>query len=375
MTGAASNLIILADQADREQWLLARREGLGGSDMAAICGESRYRRAIDVWTDRMEPLPDASGPVNDDPDREDRLEMGHILEPVILGLAARGEWRDKAHRGIWRPPLVQRRDRPWHVGSADGLATTPVGGGWYEPGFNGRHPSGAAGMLTAPPDGGEWEEIEEVKTHGYHASLAYDERPGAEEPVPADKVIQCAWYSSLYGIPRVSLRALIDTHLRRRWRWVVDPALETELLTMAEDWWRAHITGGIRPSPDGSERYRSHLRKRFPADDGSIVRAAPDLDDVVAKLRAAKAATKAAEVEEERLAQLIQASMGSASVLETHLGRITWKVQAGRLKWRDALDETLRKLGWDSAQIRAFEETYRGSPPRVFLTPQTWSKK
>lgn len=228
-------------------------------------------------------------------------------------------------------------------------------------------------MIAAPPDG-EWEEIEEVKTHGYHASLAYDERPGAEEPVPADKVIQCAWYSSLYGIPRVSLRALIDTHLRRRWRWVVDPALEAELLTMAEDWWKVHIVGGIRPSPDGSDRYRNHLRRRFAVDDGTTVRAGPDLDAVVAQLRAAKAATKAAETEEERLAQLVQASMGGASVLETHLGKITWKVQVGRLKWRAALDDALRALGWDAARIAAFEATYRGEPPRVFLTPQKWSK-
>jgi putative phage-type endonuclease len=38
---------------DRQEWLEARRKGVGGSDAAAILGLSRWRTAIDVWEDKL----------------------------------------------------------------------------------------------------------------------------------------------------------------------------------------------------------------------------------------------------------------------------------------------------------------------------------
>ena len=38
--------------ATREEWLKARKLGLGGSDMAAVLGLSPWRSPIDVWLDK-----------------------------------------------------------------------------------------------------------------------------------------------------------------------------------------------------------------------------------------------------------------------------------------------------------------------------------
>ncbi|MGF6957968.1 YqaJ viral recombinase family protein [Paraburkholderia youngii] len=37
----------------REEWLAKRRKGIGGSDAAAVCGQSRYRTAYEVWMDKL----------------------------------------------------------------------------------------------------------------------------------------------------------------------------------------------------------------------------------------------------------------------------------------------------------------------------------
>lgn len=382
-TGIARNVVaipsleVLADQGDREAWYAVRRDGLGGSDVSAICGENPFRSPIDVWNDKLHPLDGMPPPSSD---LADRLEMGQYLEPVVMDLYAKGLWRrDGDKRFVWRPPMVARRDRPWHRGSCDGLGLRLVGPGRGQFGYladcnalRGLPPTGDG--LTPPGDAGWWDEITECKTHGFYGGLAY-KRIEEDEPAPPDKLIQTTWYGALWEVPTISLVALIDTHLRRHWEWPTSSALATDLLTIAEEWWQRHIVDGFMPDPDGTARYARHLKHLYPKDSGRIVKAAPDLDAVVTALRDAKNASAKAEKEVERLEQVIQVAMGDASQLDTHLGKITWRTQAGRLKWRGALDAVYKALGWNTKQVAEHEDSHRGTPPRVFLAQLSGSKK
>ena len=38
---------------EREDWLDWRRRGIGGSDVGAICGISKYKSPIDVYLDKI----------------------------------------------------------------------------------------------------------------------------------------------------------------------------------------------------------------------------------------------------------------------------------------------------------------------------------
>lgn len=60
-----------------EEWREARKKGIGGSDVAAIMGLSKWRSPLDVWlekTGRAEP-PDLSG--------KESVEWGNRLEPLV----------------------------------------------------------------------------------------------------------------------------------------------------------------------------------------------------------------------------------------------------------------------------------------------------
>lgn len=43
--------------ATHDEWLEARKQGIGGSDMAAILGFNKYRDAVSVWLDKRGELP------------------------------------------------------------------------------------------------------------------------------------------------------------------------------------------------------------------------------------------------------------------------------------------------------------------------------
>jgi putative phage-type endonuclease len=59
----------------REEWLSDRKRGIGGSDVAAIVGMSKWRTPMDVYLDKI-------GEIADQPDNPSML-WGRTLEPVV----------------------------------------------------------------------------------------------------------------------------------------------------------------------------------------------------------------------------------------------------------------------------------------------------
>ncbi len=70
--------------ATHEAWLAERRTGLGGSDVAAILGLSKWKTPLDVYLDKI-------GEGSEDPDDEKRrtFARGHAMEPTIVDEYAR----------------------------------------------------------------------------------------------------------------------------------------------------------------------------------------------------------------------------------------------------------------------------------------------
>lgn len=100
---------------DREEWLKVRETGIGGSEVATICGLNKWESAFTLWckkTKRIE-APDLSG--------KEPIEWGNRLEPVIIDKFA-----------DMHPELVVHRDqgtysnkqRPWQRANPDALYST-----------------------------------------------------------------------------------------------------------------------------------------------------------------------------------------------------------------------------------------------------------
>lgn len=66
---------------DRKQWLAARKERLGATDVSAILGVHPYKSQYEVWLDKLDMLDEWSGNAATD--------LGNMLEPAILDEAER----------------------------------------------------------------------------------------------------------------------------------------------------------------------------------------------------------------------------------------------------------------------------------------------
>lgn len=70
-----TNRLVSTLEMSHDDWLQWRRTGLGGSDIAAICGLSRYKSPMEVYLDKLGEIP----PIEDNP----KMKAGRILEPVV----------------------------------------------------------------------------------------------------------------------------------------------------------------------------------------------------------------------------------------------------------------------------------------------------
>jgi len=92
----------------REDWLAKRRAGIGGSDISAILGMNKYSSPRDVWLSKTGQGKDAhSWPI----------VRGNALERPLLDWFAQ-----QTGRPVQSLPMQRNVERPWMLGSTDGIS-------------------------------------------------------------------------------------------------------------------------------------------------------------------------------------------------------------------------------------------------------------
>lgn len=286
---------VVADVADldRDEWLAARRPGLGGSDAAAIVGLSPYRSRLDVWLDK-------TGALVDDTAGE-AADWGTLLEPVV---------RDETARRLGTPIepvpwLLRSTSTPFALANLDGHLPDEHAG--YE------------GKAVSQWAANEW----------------------GDDQVPDQYMVQVQHYLHVTGLDRWVIAALLGGQ-----RLVVrevrrDQQLIDDLLEVEAEFWEL-VESGTPPAADGSKACTELLAGLWDVNPGSVLTVTGDDLAEVRELLAARAqaaatekAGKAAKAEAEN--QLKQLCADHEVVVDPD-GRelYTWKEQTRR-----GLDEKL----------------------------------
>ena len=109
--------VVETDSLSREEWLNYRRQGIGGSDVAAILGVSPFRTARDIYYDKL-----GVEAVLDD-DNWVALEMGNLLEDLVGRIFAK-----KTGLKIFRMKKMFRSpEHPFMLADVDFFVLMPDG--------------------------------------------------------------------------------------------------------------------------------------------------------------------------------------------------------------------------------------------------------
>lgn len=205
--------LISTKELTHDNWLDYRRKGLGGSDVAAICGMSRYKSPMEVYLDKLGEIP----PLEDNP----KMKAGRMLEPVIADWFAE-ETGMKVQR---QNSIFQHKEYPFMLANIDR---------WL-PGLN-------AGL--------------EIKNTGEYSR---DDWSGTQ--APTEYILQCNHYMAVTGADRWFICVLIGGW-DLQWKVIErDEALIKNLITIENDFWHNHILAKIPPA--FSHQDTDYLKERY----------------------------------------------------------------------------------------------------------------
>ena len=105
---------------DEEGWLKARTNGIGGSDIGAICGVSPFTSARQVYLSKTGQYADSLKP---NAAAVERMSFGHILEPVVADEYAK---RTGANL-LTINATLKHKDYPWALANIDRLIVDDEG--------------------------------------------------------------------------------------------------------------------------------------------------------------------------------------------------------------------------------------------------------
>lgn len=226
--------IIHPDWGDRRDWLESRQRIIGGSDIAAVCGLSRWASPYSLWQTKTGRAP------LDELDTVP-IDVGNALEPVACRWLGRYLDREVTRHEL----LIVGGQEPWHGYSPDGTIVAD-------------------------------EHLVEAKAVSSRAAGAWW-NPDGTETVPVSYLLQVQWGMAAYGWKRCWITALID--MRHEVRVVdYDDALVDDLMDAAgRFWW--HIEHDIAPDVDASPVTEQILKRLPAAPEPSIVELTDDAED------------------------------------------------------------------------------------------------
>ncbi len=233
-------VLVLPPGAPREDWLEARRSGIGGSDIAAILGVNRNRTGLHVYLDKLGEL--------DDQGDNAAAYWGRVFEAPVAQ-----HWADLLVYPV-----------PAEIGSGAGVhATFPYPESIYE--------GKTAHFMKAH----EW---------------------GDGEFVPDSYQAQCQWAMGVWDLPRVHITCLIGGQQFVEAVVERDQELIDDLLTVGAEFW-GRVVRRDPPPLEGMPAGPSLdlLKKLHGTGNGEIVDIGERGLDLLVEYQAAKEEERAAE--------------------------------------------------------------------------------
>jgi putative phage-type endonuclease len=267
-----------------------RREGLGGSDVAAALGLSPWKTPYQLWREKR-------GLDKDERDGP-RLRLGKKLEDVIAN-----EFAEASQLRLQRVnTMLRSQEFPWMVANIDrAVVNTSIAG----------RVSWAGGRLTT-------DAILEAKLVSTWASHQWGEE-GTDE-VPLYYLTQGVHYLIVTGVEVCHFAAFVDGNTKR-YKLVRDPEL-IEMVIEGEREFMRMVESGTEPpmtTPDD-------VAIRYFKDAGSSVEATPEIAQQVLDHAAWRAKLDEAQSHLDAIKLEIKKYMGEAAIL-TYGGKpvVTWK--------------------------------------------------
>lgn len=216
----------MSAQVQRDQFLEGRKKGIGGSDVAAILGLSKYKSPYQLWLNKT------SRDSGDD-EQSEPAYWGNQLEDVVAKEFAKrtGVKIQRVNQQLIHP------EHNWMLANIDRAIINPEISGNVR--YKQDKDTGLWGLTT--------NRILECKTaNQYLEKLWGDEQT---EAVPDYYLTQCQWYMGVGQVEICDLAVLIGGQKFRSYQINFDEELFAMLQAECSAFWHNHVLDDVPPAP------------------------------------------------------------------------------------------------------------------------------
>ena len=202
-----ANILVETEGLSREEWLRYRKYGIGGSDVAAILGISKWNSAVSLWMDK-------TNQTNEPVEENEAMQWGTIMEPII-----RNHFAEVTGKTVVEvKAMLQHPEHPFMLADIDGLTEDDEG-----------NPA-----------------ILEIKTASEY------KRSEWENDIPSYYQTQVQHYLCVTGVQKAYVAVLIGGNSFKVYEVDADTEIQAMLVAVEKDFWNK-VQNMIRPEMDGSD--------------------------------------------------------------------------------------------------------------------------
>lgn len=212
----SAEILPLSNELNRQEWLNARKKGIGGSDAPVVLGLSKYKTPFELWLEKTDQT-------FVDESQSDAAYFGALLEDLVAK-----EFEKRTGKKVRRNNFILQHPKyDFIIANID------------------RKVVGENALL-------------ECKT-----ASAYYAKEWENDEVPAPYLVQVQHYMGVTGYEKAYIAVLIGGQ-KFVWKEVerddelIDMIFQTEI-----DFWNNHVLANVPPALDGSSAAEKYLNERY----------------------------------------------------------------------------------------------------------------
>ncbi len=267
---------------DRKDWLMLRKNGIGGSDAGAVCGLNPYVSPLEVYFSKTCEGIDEGAPDNE------AMREGRDLEDYVARRFMEASGLKVRRANV----MYASREHPFMIADVDRLVT-------------GRE-NGITGL--------------ECKT-----ASPYSAEKWKDSKIPAHYIMQCYHYMAVLDAQSWYIAVIVYGREFKYIKLERDEEIIQQLIRIEENFWNHNVMARVMPEPDGSDAAEAFINRHFAESRKELSIQLKGFDEKLRRREEITSIISQLDTEKKKIEQEIKAYMDEAEYAENENFLISWK--------------------------------------------------